>query len=415
MASHDLRTAVKGTGHPDPTDDRRYWSVIRGPVTDRTEADPLPVRLRIHGELVVAALSHSIDQHYVFPETSFIVLRDHQGIVRGTQSRVRTRVEHQPWEPECCQLRRSGEIAQLHFHWVSLIQKDISDLGPELLLATSSNCTSITSFLEMNSLRAFRLQPKVSVNLEDDELRAPLRVMEKIGTEYQDSASSEDGGSSERQDMHHDYQRARPQRNWVLLLITLFLTIILTILSTFHVLLLRELSHHKTAGNHQHESPHAAKQHTDCGASVADAKAKGCVWDELTKAWIPSQCPQFGLDEYKLEGMLANPHDNATSWPYYADQNGEVEVSLNVLAEDEARDPLEPVWTTSRQHLTHCAWSLKRVLWSYENGKGHYDKISRLHHVNHCVDTLLRRAVRLDDGVDLITTTAKVHFGWCDY
>jgi hypothetical protein len=57
------------------------------------------------------------------------------------------------------------------------------------------------------------------------------------------------------------------------------------------------------------------------------------------------------------------------------------------------------------------------VAWggSYKNGEGHYNKILRLQHVNHCIDTLVRRAQRLDDGVDLITTTVKIHFGWCDF
>jgi len=139
-----------------------------------------------------------------------------------------------------------------------------------------------------------------------------------------------------------------------------------------------------------------------------------CSWDELTKAWLPADCPRFGIDEYRLEGIVNNPRENASSWAYYADQKGEVEVNFNKLARMEDRDPNIKSWTTTRQHLVHCAWSLKRVIWSYENGYGNYDQISNMHHVNHCINQLFRRAIRKDDyEVDLITTLVKVHFCTC--
>ncbi|KAK0385266.1 hypothetical protein NLU13_7742 [Sarocladium strictum] len=175
----------------------------------------------------------------------------------------------------------------------------------------------------------------------DHELQVPLQGFEKSGTQYQDSKSSDESGRPPQGDLE-EYFQARPRQNWILVVVILLLATTLALLSTFHIVLLQRLSQPGEIGSHRQETQHLAKTHADCGASVAEAKSKGCTWDELTKAWIPSQCPQFGLDEYKTEGMLANPHDNATSWPYYADQDGEVEVNLLVLAEDEDRDPLEP-------------------------------------------------------------------------
>lgn len=154
----------------------------------------------------------------------------------------------------------------------------------------------------------------------------------------------------------------------------------------------------------------------ECGTTVAEAKAKGCTWDELSKAWLPRECPRYGLDAYKTQGMLANPHQNATSWPYYWDRHGKSALNLDHVAADEQRDMTERVWTTSRQHLTHCAATLKRTIWSYENGHGHYDAISQLSHAHHCLDTLLRGAIRAEgESVDHITTRTRVHVGYCAF
>lgn len=106
------------------------------------------------------------------------------------------------------------------------------------------------------------------------------------------------------------------------------------------------------------------RQTTNCGSSVTEAKSKNYNWDELTKAWLPPECPMWGIDEYKREGMIYSPYFNLTGWDYYQDRNGTIQVNLLALAKDENRDPSTTLWTSSRQHLTHCAWSLKRILWT---------------------------------------------------
>lgn len=136
---------------------------------------------------------------------------------------------------------------------------------------------------------------------------------------------------------------------------------------------------------------------------------------ERTSKWLPAECPQYGLDEYKHEGMIYNPHANATGWAYYWEQEGTSNLNMNVFSADEGREGNATVWSTDRQHLTHCAWSLKRTIWSYVNGRPQYDLMTRMHHVNHCVDNLFRRAIRSEPDVDMITTTVKVHFGRCGY
>ncbi|KAK5655851.1 hypothetical protein OQA88_5390 [Cercophora sp. LCS_1] len=267
----------------------------------------------------------------------------------------------------------------------------------------------------MEAIRKIQQKLHGSSSTRHDELDMSLQspLVEKMEPCYEDSRSSDETQTPQRHGHQSLYQtRHEHPSNKFLKFTTVILTFALVTLSFFHALL---LLNPRSVSKPCEPVPATTLQTKDCGSSVKEAKAKGCWWDELTKAWLPAECPDYGIEEYKAQGMIFNPLDNAISWPYYIDQEGTRDVNLIVVSSDEERDPNEVVWTTSRQHLTHCAYSLKRVVWAYQNGKGQYGKAAALHHVNHCIDTLFRRAVRLDDGVDLITTTVRVNFGWCDF
>lgn len=270
----------------------------------------------------------------------------------------------------------------------------------------------------METLRTLLRKLAGSTHIKYIEVDVPMDPPGKFESCYQDR-SSEETQTPSLPSQRILYQ-IHPQQNTVFFKITtIFLAVALILLSTFHVLLLLNQPHSPDACLTAPDITSTVMEHetTDCGTSVAEAKAKGCWWDELTKAWLPAECPEYGLPEYKMQGMEHNPHENATSWPYYADQSGTVNVNFKVLAADEDRDPRTTLWTTKRQHLNHCVWALKRVIWSYENGQGQYPMISRMYHVNHCIDTLYRRAVRGEGSsdVDMLTTTARVHFGNCTF
>ncbi|KAI1336268.1 hypothetical protein F5Y15DRAFT_427162 [Xylariaceae sp. FL0016] len=271
----------------------------------------------------------------------------------------------------------------------------------------------------MDTLRKLREKLEDTAGADYDALQAPLQSSGKTESFYEDLRSSED--TQTPSPPVANFYPAPPPSNRALKLTIAVLCFALTVLSISHILLL--LNPTRTPNKSDQIVPEISTTTTtatqlqtkDCGASVAEAKAKGCTWDELTKAWLPTECPRYGADEFKSEGILTNTHDNATSWTFYADQAGTSEIILSVLAADEARDPDSPVWGTTRQHLTHCAFALKRVIYSYNEGLAQYPKMTKMHHVNHCVDTLLRRALRADPDVDLITTTARVQFGNCTF
>ncbi|OIW34363.1 hypothetical protein CONLIGDRAFT_665132 [Coniochaeta ligniaria NRRL 30616] len=286
-------------------------------------------------------------------------------------------------------------------------------LKPHYFLKLSSLSENLTT---MEALRGLLQRSHSSGHVKYSEVVVPMDSPGKIESYYQDRESEETQTPSLSSDGRPILYQIHPQQNIVFYkFTTALLAVALILLSTFHVLLLLNQPH---AHDPFLPSTVTEQETTDCGTSVAEAKAKGCWWDELTKAWLPAECPEYGLPEYKMQGMMHNPHDNATSWPYYADQAGLSQVNFKVLAADEHRDPRATLWTTKRQHLNHCAWALKRVIWSYQNGQGQYPMISRMYHVNHCIDTLYRRATRGDGGggdVDGLTTTARVHFGNCTF
>jgi hypothetical protein len=272
----------------------------------------------------------------------------------------------------------------------------------------------------METIRNMRrkLEDYSQVKVEyDEELDLSPQSAEKDESYYHDSRSSEDTQTAPLRPKAKPFVTRRPSNNRGLKFTIVALTAALAVVSTFHAILLLNRPHSQCFPSPPPLNEAVLKgnkQVIDCGASVPEAKAKGCSWDELTKAWLPAECPRYGIDEYRMEGIVNNPRENASSWPYYSDLSGEAEVNFNSLARLDDRDPNINSFTTTRQHLVHCVYGLKRVVWSYSNGYGVYDKISNMHHVNHCINQLYRRAIRKDDhDIDLITTAVNVHFGNC--
>lgn len=259
-------------------------------------------------------------------------------------------------------------------------------------------------------------KPVDSETYDDDDASEQYDAMEPM---YKDFRTSGENGPVQKRRLRRIVSSNKKvfQRNG-LSIASAFVACILMALSISQLCLLlrnKQPQSHRSGESTVSRQPSKVRV-LDCGKTVAEAKAKGCTWDELSKAWLPRDCPRYGIDEYKMQGMLSNPHQNATSWPYYWDQGGTSGLNLDHVAADEGRDMTERVWTTSRQHLTHCASTLKRTIWSYEKGHGHYDAISQLSHAHHCIDTLLRGAIRAEgESVDHITTRTRVHVGYCTF
>jgi hypothetical protein len=63
------------------------------------------------------------------------------------------------------------------------------------------------------------------------------------------------------------------------------------------------------------------------GTTVAEAKARGCIFTPLAIAWLPPQCLDMELaDEFDSIGPEGG-------WPYFADLNGTIPLSREQVGE----------------------------------------------------------------------------------
>ncbi|KAM7187286.1 hypothetical protein V8F20_011041 [Naviculisporaceae sp. PSN 640] len=143
-----------------------------------------------------------------------------------------------------------------------------------------------------------------------------------------------------------------------------------------------------------------------CGSSIAQAKARNCRFDILSKAWLPQECTDFGNDQYLADSWSWNH----TGWGIYADRWQTRELTLEELSE--YADSGLKWYGTEREHLVHCAWGLKRVLDAFWYGKKLDFVIQQLHHTTHCVDRLYMSAIKAD-GLDVVLGKGNVRFGHC--
>lgn len=149
-----------------------------------------------------------------------------------------------------------------------------------------------------------------------------------------------------------------------------------------------------------------------CGRSIEEAKGKGCVFDTLSKAWLPPECPLYGLDEYLEAGVMAS-NDTDRPWPFYSDKEHKHEVSVEEMSHMAAAYKGGPEFRTSnREHVTHCAWMLARMAHAYSTGQRRDVNSDNFEHNKHCALYLLSRALDAPD-IDEIGVRGNVIFGGC--
>ncbi|RDW87934.1 hypothetical protein BP5796_03628 [Coleophoma crateriformis] len=137
-----------------------------------------------------------------------------------------------------------------------------------------------------------------------------------------------------------------------------------------------------------------------CGTSIAEAQQKGCTYDQLTLRWLPQTCSRVGLREY----LDAN---SPTGWKYWLDNEGKMPVqNISTYMNGTA------LYTTEREHLTHCAYQLIRAADGL-NKRGAVDTRARdFAHNHHCAMRLLGAAME-SSRLDEITTFVHNAFGTC--
>lgn len=132
-------------------------------------------------------------------------------------------------------------------------------------------------------------------------------------------------------------------------------------------------------------NPSTAHQLQPCGTDAATARAKGCIFDLLTLAWLAPECYDADLSEEFLE---------VASETFYYDAEGLLPIeSYEKLSEREINVTSH---TTRRYHVFHCAYGWRLMHKMLERGGMLESGLSGYHHTEHCTATLMNTSVPLD-------------------
>ncbi|GAB0137726.1 hypothetical protein EsDP_00005981 [Epichloe bromicola] len=117
----------------------------------------------------------------------------------------------------------------------------------------------------------------------------------------------------------------------------------------------------------------------DCGNSVAEAKAMGCVYDDLAPAWLPQHCM-----DHELKAVFDKAGDGPGGrWQYFADANLTQRLTVDEVALF-ADSPEKYFYSTPRWHLMHCNYYWRKMFRSHLNGVQIEGRYNSERHVKHC-------------------------------
>jgi hypothetical protein len=144
----------------------------------------------------------------------------------------------------------------------------------------------------------------------------------------------------------------------------------------------------------------SSRSELTCGNSSEEARARGCTFDQLTVAWLPSACPRYGNDEYLSLGP----------WTYWKDFYGKEAIAgedelVHMGEEDE-------YWSTQAEHMAHCAYMLLRVHKTSLDGGRQDWMTANATHTEHCIMALLNAGLSSPSNGE-INTYGFVRYGYC--
>ncbi|GJC88618.1 hypothetical protein ColLi_11456 [Colletotrichum liriopes] len=114
----------------------------------------------------------------------------------------------------------------------------------------------------------------------------------------------------------------------------------------------------------------------DCGKTLEEAEAQGCVWDELEFRFTHPECtnPEVQQDFLKSgpgpDGLWLYAID--VDWTHGAESHGNINNgSMHIIDSKELVKLVKPgltVWHSNLWHISHCLWYWKKVSLSRFDG-----------------------------------------------
>ncbi|GKT84507.1 hypothetical protein Ct61P_02357 [Colletotrichum tofieldiae] len=170
------------------------------------------------------------------------------------------------------------------------------------------------------------------------------------------------------------------------------------------------------------QRPSSAALHVlscNCGETIQEARANGCVYDSLAAAWLPPHCRSPELTA-EFESLGPNDPDTAgNTWGYWHDKNQTHPMTLSEVSQlpEAARHGQHArFFTTHEWHLTHCVFYWRKMWEAARCARGEpgascgkngvliiEKRYDTLMHINHCMTMFLMR-----DPLDHIAAEAGV-------
>lgn len=127
-------------------------------------------------------------------------------------------------------------------------------------------------------------------------------------------------------------------------------------------------------GSHDHGKP-ISSQWRDCGSTIQEARAKGCVYDVVLVAWLQPDCFDSELHEAYL-----SDHD----YPFWLDRSLETPTTL----EEVRLGNHDTVYSSAEFHLAHCAYFMEQSVRGFRNGRMVDNITLDNEHTEHCARSL---------------------------
>ncbi|KAH8723071.1 hypothetical protein GQ44DRAFT_806023 [Phaeosphaeriaceae sp. PMI808] len=123
---------------------------------------------------------------------------------------------------------------------------------------------------------------------------------------------------------------------------------------------------------------------TECGASLAEFEANGCVFDVLSYNWMPARCKDHATSE-EFRSWLSDPRRNLGPWPFFMNMAEGSSLAENRIASEVDfgnRWDME-IWSSMEEHLAHCMFLFLHVS-RVALGEAPLRTSDTLPHAEHC-------------------------------
>lgn len=242
------------------------------------------------------------------------------------------------------------------------------------------------------------------LTLDSEKLAGAMASLKSLGhssssfqkPEYERLVSSEDSEDVTLSLNELHSQRAFPIRRCLIILVKLLL-VLFAVIGTFSIPFLSSSFLRYIHSPSERFEPSLYPSCSCGGTTVAEAKARGCIFTPLSIAWLPPHCIDMELsNDFDKQGPGPNGE-----WDYWADEN----MTRRLTREETGMlaDYDGVFYATQDWHVTHCLYTWQKHYRSKWTGVTIERRSNGLDHIGHCGGVF-----RIRGGLQDLATVAGI-------